>query len=116
MAREADQEATAVDMVVPKVVDTEVVSAAQVAVEAEVVVVSAAADVAAEVVAVVAIIHTKNTFTSKFIRNNVSHLKCPPLSSLCSCQSFYFFVFAFFAKHPTTNYSHLYMRSTCKLG
>ena len=59
MAKEADQEATAVGMVVTKVVDTEVVSAAQVAVEAEVVVVSAAADVAAEVVAVVAIIHTK---------------------------------------------------------
>ena len=46
MAREADQEAMVVDTVVPKVVDTEVVSAAQVAVEAEVVVVSAAADVA----------------------------------------------------------------------
>lgn len=59
MAREADQEAMVVDTVVPKVVDTEVVSAAQVAVEAEVVVVSAAADVAVEVVAVVAIIHTK---------------------------------------------------------
>ena len=75
MAREADQEAMVVDTVVPKVVDTEVVSAAQVAVEAEVVVVSAAADVAAEVVAVVAIIHTKTNGTP--LHPNLFETMCP---------------------------------------
>merc|ERR1712242_31296 len=62
MAREADsKEATAVDTVVTKAVVMEAVSAAQVAVEAAVAVVSEAADVAEEVVAVVAIHHTERT-------------------------------------------------------